>query len=93
MAQNEALNDVEVSMFRTDRADEWSGGLGTVFGPVLGAFVIVAPCTISGRVRSMRGGVQVIQAASSSPACCVPRGVIGEPRISKRALAWFDVFS
>jgi branched-chain amino acid transport system permease protein len=76
VAQNASLTDVEVAMSGQIVLMTLVGGLGTVFGPVLGAFVIVAMQQyLSGLgqwVTVIQGGVFVV---------CVltfRRGVIGE---------------
>ncbi len=76
VAQNASLTDVEVSMSGLIVLMTLVGGLGTVFGPVLGAFVIVA---MQQYLAGFGQWVQVIQGAIF--VTCVlmfRRGVIGE---------------
>ncbi|MBU6461394.1 MAG: branched-chain amino acid ABC transporter permease [Bradyrhizobium sp.] len=76
VAQNASLTDVEVSMSGLIVLMTLVGGLGTVFGPVVGAFIIVAMQQyLSGLgqwVTVIQGGVFV--------ACVLTfrRGIIGE---------------
>src|SRR3979411_559361 len=76
VAQNASLTDVEVSMSGLIVLMTLVGGLGTVFGPVLGAFVIVA---MQQYLAGFGQWVQVIQGVIF--VVCVltfRRGVIGE---------------
>src|SRR6202166_3212866 len=76
VAQNASLTDVEVAMSGQIVLMTLVGGLGTVFGPVLGAFVIVA---MQQYLSGLGQWVTVIQGAVF--VVCVltfRRGVIGE---------------
>jgi len=76
VAQNASLTDVEVSMSGLIVLMTLVGGLGTVFGPVLGAFVIIA---MQQYLAGFGQWVQVIQ-GGIFVACVLlfRRGVIGE---------------
>jgi branched-chain amino acid transport system permease protein len=76
VAQNASLTDVEVSMSGLIVLMTLVGGLGTIFGPVLGAFVIVA---MQQYLAGFGQWVQVIQ-GTIFVACVLlfRRGVIGE---------------
>jgi branched-chain amino acid transport system permease protein len=85
VAQNASLTDVEVSMSGLIVLMTLVGGLGTVFGPVLGAFVIVA---MQQYLAGFGQWVQVIQGCIFV-ACVLlfRRGVIGElAHLLKRSL-------
>jgi branched-chain amino acid transport system permease protein len=85
VAQNASLTDVEVSMSGLIVLMTLVGGLGTVFGPVLGAFVIVA---MQQYLAGFGQWVQVIQ-GGIFVACVLlfRRGVIGElAHLLKRSL-------
>jgi branched-chain amino acid transport system permease protein len=85
VAQNASLTDVEVSMSGLIVLMTLVGGLGTIFGPVLGAFVIVA---MQQYLAGFGQWVQVIQ-GSIFVACVLlfRRGVIGElAHLLKRSL-------
>ena len=56
VAQNASLTDVEVSMSGLIVLMTLVGGLGTVFGPVVGAFIIVAMQQYLWPVRTMGDG-------------------------------------
>ena len=76
VAQNASLTDVEVSMSGQIVLMTLVGGLGTVFGPVFGAFVIVA---MQQYLSGLGSWVTVIQ--GSVFVICVltfRRGVVGE---------------
>ena len=76
VAQNASLTDVEVSMSGQIVLMTLVGGLGTVFGPVFGAFVIVA---MQQYLSGLGSWVTVIQ--GSIFVICVltfRRGVVGE---------------
>jgi branched-chain amino acid transport system permease protein len=76
VAQNASLTDVEVAMSGEIVLMTLVGGLGTVFGPVIGAFVIVA---MQQYLSGLGSWVTVIQGAVF--VFCVlafRRGVIGE---------------
>ncbi len=76
VAQNASLTDVEVSMSGLIVLMTLVGGLGTVFGPVVGAFVIIA---MQQYLAGFGQWVTVIQGAIFV-ACVLTfrRGVIGE---------------
>src|ERR1700743_1879975 len=76
VAQNASLTDVEVDMSGLIVLMTLVGGLGTVFGPVVGAFVIIA---MQQYLASFGQWVQVIQGVIFV-ACVLlfRRGVIGE---------------
>jgi branched-chain amino acid transport system permease protein len=76
VAQNASLTDVEVGMSGQIVLMTLVGGLGTVFGPVVGAFVIIA---MQQYLASFGQWVQVIQGVIFV-ACVLlfRRGVIGE---------------
>src|ERR1700754_3157712 len=76
VAQNASLTDVEVGMSGLIVLMTLVGGLGTVFGPVLGAFVIIA---MQQYLAGFGQWVQVIQGVVFV-ACVLlfRRGVIGE---------------
>ena len=76
VAQNASLTDVEVAMSGQIVLMTLVGGLGTVFGPVVGAFVIIA---MQQYLASFRQWVTVIQGVIFV-ACVLTfrRGVIGE---------------
>jgi branched-chain amino acid transport system permease protein len=76
VAQNASLTDVEVPMSGLIVLMTLVGGLGTVFGPVLGAFVIIA---MQQYLAGFGQWVQVIQ-GGIFVACVLlfRRGVIGE---------------
>jgi branched-chain amino acid transport system permease protein len=85
VAQNASLTDVEVSMSGLIVLMTLVGGLGTIFGPVLGAFVIVA---MQQYLAGFGQWVQVIQGCIFV-ACVLlfRRGVIGElAHLLKRSL-------
>src|SRR5258708_5578209 len=85
VAQNASLTDVEVSMSGLIVLMTLVGGLGTVFGPVFGAFVIVA---MQQYLAGFGQWVQVIQ-GGIFVACVLlfRRGVIGElAHLLKRSL-------
>jgi branched-chain amino acid transport system permease protein len=85
VAQNASLTDVEVSMSGLIVLMTLVGGLGTIFGPVLGAFVIVA---MQQYLAGFGQWVQVIQ-GGIFVACVLlfRRGVIGElAHLLKRSL-------
>jgi branched-chain amino acid transport system permease protein len=76
VAQNASLTDVEVGMSGEIVLMTLVGGLGTVFGPVVGAFVIIA---MQQYLASFGQWVQVIQGVIFV-ACVLlfRRGIIGE---------------
>jgi branched-chain amino acid transport system permease protein len=76
VAQNASLTDVEVAMSGEIVLMTLVGGLGTVFGPVIGAFVIVA---MQQYLSGLGSWVTVIQ-GSVFVVCVLTfrRGVIGE---------------
>ncbi|MGY3240195.1 branched-chain amino acid transport system permease protein [Bradyrhizobium sp. USDA 4472] len=76
VAQNASLTDVEVSMSGQIVLMTLVGGLGTVFGPVFGAFVIVA---MQQYLSGLGSWVTVIQ-GSVFVVCVLTfrRGVVGE---------------
>src|ERR1700739_2299743 len=76
VAQNASLTDVEVGMSGQIVLMTLVGGLGTVFGPVVGAFIIIA---MQQYLASFGQWVQVIQGVIFV-ACVLlfRRGVIGE---------------
>ena len=76
VAQNASLTDVEVSMSGLIVLMTLVGGLGTVFGPVVGAFVIIA---MQQYLAGFGQWVTVIQGVIFV-ACVLTfrRGVIGE---------------
>jgi branched-chain amino acid transport system permease protein len=85
VAQNASLTDVEVAMSGLIVLMTLVGGLGTIFGPVLGAFVIVA---MQQYLAGFGQWVQVIQGCIFV-ACVLlfRRGVIGElAHLLKRSL-------
>jgi branched-chain amino acid transport system permease protein len=85
VAQNASLTDVEVGMSGQIVLMTLVGGLGTVFGPVVGAFVIIA---MQQYLASFGQWVQVIQGVIFV-ACVLAfrRGIIGEiAHLLKRSL-------
>ncbi len=76
VAQNASLTDVEVAMSGLIVLMTLVGGLGTVFGPVVGAFIIIA---MQQYLASFGQWVQVIQGVIFV-ACVLlfRRGIIGE---------------
>src|SRR6201993_3878615 len=76
VAQNASLTDVEVGMSGEIVLMTLGGGLGTIFGPVVGAFIIIA---MQQYLASFGQWVQVIQGVIFV-ACVLlfRRGVIGE---------------
>jgi len=76
VAQNASLTDVEVAMSGQIVLMTLVGGLGTVFGPVVGAFIIIA---MQQYLASFGQWVQVIQGVIFV-ACVLlfRRGIIGE---------------
>jgi branched-chain amino acid transport system permease protein len=85
VAQNASLTDVHWSMSGEIVLMTLVGGLGTVFGPVVGAFVIIA---MQQYLASMGQWVTVIQGVIFV-ACVLlfRRGVIGEiAHLLKRSL-------